>query len=88
MDRVRVSVLLLLLVFVSWEPLIAAVDRDSLGKKMEGGEICKERATRGDCVKSPKCRWCRSEALDDMCFASSEAWRLPHQVFSCDSSNS
>ncbi|GAB2287566.1 hypothetical protein Dimus_021939 [Dionaea muscipula] len=30
------------------------------------------------------CRWCRSEALDDMCFRRAEAWRLPSQVFSCD----
>ncbi|KAL7254503.1 hypothetical protein ACSBR1_008808 [Camellia fascicularis] len=28
---------------------------------------------------SNKCRWCRSEALDDMCFSKSEAWRLPSQ---------
>ncbi|XP_057786549.1 uncharacterized protein LOC131003987 isoform X3 [Salvia miltiorrhiza] len=25
-------------------------------------------------------RWCRSDALDDMCFSKSEAWRLPYQI--------
>ncbi|XP_062208576.1 uncharacterized protein LOC133910072 [Phragmites australis] len=48
---------------------------------------CRDLATRGECVASgagSRCRWCRSEALDDMCFGAAEAWRLPRQVFSCD----
>jgi hypothetical protein len=48
---------------------------------------CRDLATRGACVASgggSRCRWCRSEALDDMCFGAAEAWRLPNQVFSCD----
>ncbi|CAD6230019.1 unnamed protein product [Miscanthus lutarioriparius] len=45
---------------------------------------CQDQATRGDCAARAGCRWCRSEALDDMCFGATEAWRLPRQVFSCD----
>ncbi|TVU01573.1 hypothetical protein EJB05_52945, partial [Eragrostis curvula] len=48
---------------------------------------CRDLATRGDCVASgggSRCRWCRSEQLDDMCFGAAEAWRLPLQVFTCD----
>ncbi|KAF7037664.1 hypothetical protein CFC21_047993 [Triticum aestivum] len=48
---------------------------------------CRDLATRGKCVASGgggRCRWCRSDALDDMCFGAAEAWRLPKQVFSCD----
>jgi len=29
------------------------------------------------------CEWCKSEHIDDACFSSSEAWRLPPQVFVC-----
>ncbi|KAL6614577.1 hypothetical protein ACP70R_036847 [Stipagrostis hirtigluma subsp. patula] len=48
---------------------------------------CGDLATKAECVASgggSRCRWCRSEALDDMCFGAAEAWRLPRQVFSCD----
>jgi hypothetical protein len=45
---------------------------------------CQDLATPGDCAARAGCRWCRSEALDDMCFGATEAWRLPRQVFSCD----
>lgn len=48
---------------------------------------CRDLATRGECVaigRGGRCRWCRSGALDDMCFGAAEAWRLPKQVFSCD----
>ncbi|XP_073109065.1 uncharacterized protein [Elaeis guineensis] len=41
---------------------------------------CRELASRSECQRSSRrCRWCRSDALDDMCFGSAEAWRLPHQ---------
>ncbi|KAK9214077.1 hypothetical protein WN944_006065 [Citrus x changshan-huyou] len=40
---------------------------------------CNEMGSRSECSQNPKCKWCRSEALDDMCFSESEAWRLPHQ---------
>ncbi|KAL5774190.1 hypothetical protein ACOSP7_011747 [Xanthoceras sorbifolium] len=46
---------------------------------------CSELVSRSQCSQNPKCRWCRSEALDDMCFSKTEAWRLPQQVFLCDS---
>ncbi|GKU92410.1 hypothetical protein SLEP1_g6142 [Rubroshorea leprosula] len=45
---------------------------------------CSEMASRSQCMQNPKCRWCRSEVLDDMCFSKGEAWRLPEQVFLCE----
>ncbi|ERN13138.1 hypothetical protein AMTR_s00040p00186240 [Amborella trichopoda] len=44
---------------------------------------CEAMASKNDCLKSLKCRWCRGEGIDDMCFSSNEAWRLPKQVFTC-----
>ncbi|KAK1368844.1 hypothetical protein POM88_034936 [Heracleum sosnowskyi] len=40
---------------------------------------CTEAATKLQCLKNSKCRWCRSEVLDNMCFTKSEAFRLPSQ---------
>ncbi|KAF3451332.1 hypothetical protein FNV43_RR07427 [Rhamnella rubrinervis] len=40
---------------------------------------CNDLLLEPQCSQSPKCRWCRSDALDDMCFAKVEAWRLPSQ---------
>ncbi|KAL2244738.1 UNVERIFIED_CONTAM: hypothetical protein Sindi_2742000 [Sesamum indicum] len=45
---------------------------------------CGDMGSSAECGQNPKCRWCRSDALDDMCFSKSEAWRLPSQVFSCE----
>lgn len=45
---------------------------------------CGGRGSRSECSQNTKCRWCRSDALDDTCFSKSEAWRLPPQVFSCE----
>ncbi|KAH7545031.1 hypothetical protein FEM48_Zijuj01G0050300 [Ziziphus jujuba var. spinosa] len=45
---------------------------------------CNAMLLESQCSQNPKCRWCRSDALDDMCFAKVEAWRLPTQVFSCN----
>ena len=46
---------------------------------------CGELASKSKCSqRSNRCRWCRSEVLDDMCFSKPEAWRLPPQIFSCD----
>ncbi|CAN1150154.1 hypothetical protein LINPERPRIM_LOCUS18362 [Linum perenne] len=45
---------------------------------------CSGMASRSHCSLNPNCKWCRSEALDDMCFRKLDAWRLPHQVFVCD----
>ncbi|KAF8089100.1 hypothetical protein N665_0518s0026 [Sinapis alba] len=42
---------------------------------------CCEMRTRSQCSGFPRCRWCRSEALDDLCFSKAEALRLPSQVF-------
>ncbi|KQK09578.1 hypothetical protein BRADI_2g48840v3 [Brachypodium distachyon] len=71
----------------------AAPARKSKGKvggsgRAEAEAGCRDLTTRDDCVASGGgsiCRWCRSEALDDMCFGASEAWGLPDQIFSCDS---
>uniref|UniRef100_A0A251IYI8 PSI domain-containing protein n=1 Tax=Manihot esculenta TaxID=3983 RepID=A0A251IYI8_MANES len=46
--------------------------------------ICSEMVSRSLCSPNPNCRWCVSEALDDMCFSKAEAWRLPQQVFVCN----
>ncbi|KAJ0233659.1 hypothetical protein HA466_0280120 [Hirschfeldia incana] len=45
---------------------------------------CCEMRTRSQCSGFPRCRWCRSEALDDLCFSKTEALRLPSQVFRCE----
>ncbi|KAI4298176.1 hypothetical protein L6164_031767 [Bauhinia variegata] len=52
----------------------------SRGKQLPN---CRELVSQNQCSQSSKCRWCRSEDLDDMCFDKAEAWRLPQQVFSC-----
>ncbi|KAL0398419.1 UNVERIFIED_CONTAM: hypothetical protein Sradi_2185200 [Sesamum radiatum] len=52
--------------------------------RVDPGRDCGEMDSRSECSQNPKCRWCRSDALDDMCFSKSEAWRLPSQVFSCE----
>ncbi|KAJ4981899.1 hypothetical protein NE237_032736 [Protea cynaroides] len=46
---------------------------------------CAQKPTKSECLQGgSKCRWCQSDAIDDMCFTFSEAWRLPPQVFSCE----
>ncbi|KAL3616998.1 hypothetical protein CASFOL_039392 [Castilleja foliolosa] len=63
------------------ETIIKTLKRSNrVGRKRD----CREMDSRSDCAQSPKCRWCRSDALDDTCFSKSEAWRLPSQVFSCE----
>ncbi|CAN8290776.1 unnamed protein product [Cochlearia groenlandica] len=44
---------------------------------------CCEMRTRSQCLGYNRCKWCRSEALDDLCFSKGEALRLPSQVFLC-----
>ncbi|PRQ29260.1 hypothetical protein RchiOBHm_Chr5g0011991 [Rosa chinensis] len=44
---------------------------------------CCDMSSEAQCSQNPKCRWCRSESLDDLCFPKSEALRLPPQVFTC-----
>uniref|UniRef100_A0A9I9CFD8 Uncharacterized protein n=1 Tax=Cucumis melo TaxID=3656 RepID=A0A9I9CFD8_CUCME len=45
---------------------------------------CGEKVSALQCSQTPKCRWCRSDVIDDTCFTRAEALRLPQQVFSCD----
>ncbi|KAJ4844270.1 hypothetical protein Tsubulata_009818 [Turnera subulata] len=45
---------------------------------------CGEMVTGSQCSQNPACRWCKSDALDDMCFSKTESWRLPRQVFVCE----
>ncbi|OIW20724.1 hypothetical protein TanjilG_21652 [Lupinus angustifolius] len=44
---------------------------------------CEVLLVHSQCSQNPKCSWCTSEDLEDMCFTKSEAWRLRHQVYSC-----
>ncbi|KAL7212759.1 hypothetical protein ACSBR2_015441 [Camellia fascicularis] len=84
--------LLFLLVASLFEPTHGGIVGDgasirSLRSNQRNNRIvdCSEMASKSHCSQySNKCRWCRSEALDDMCFSKSEAWRLPSQVFLCD----
>ncbi|KAI3927609.1 hypothetical protein MKX01_026542 [Papaver californicum] len=45
---------------------------------------CTELVLKSHCLQNTKCKWCRSDVVDDMCFSSLESWRLPQQVFFCD----
>ncbi|EES03556.1 hypothetical protein BDA96_03G306700 [Sorghum bicolor] len=63
---------------------VAGKGKGRVGSARAGPPPCQDLATQGDCAARAGCRWCRSEALDDMCFGATEAWRLPRQVFSCD----
>ncbi|XWS12464.1 hypothetical protein CRYUN_Cryun37aG0090900 [Craigia yunnanensis] len=60
---------------VSWYRTLLAVQRNNKNRIPNCGEM----VSRSQCSQNPKCRWCRSEALDDMCFSKIEAWRLPQQ---------
>ncbi|RCV27192.1 hypothetical protein SEVIR_5G307800v4 [Setaria viridis] len=91
MSRRRSTALLALLFLVCAGAFSAAAAAAAGRSKGKGGSgrnglpPCRDLATRGECAARGGCRWCRSEALDDMCFGATEAWRLPDQVFSCDS---
>lgn len=52
--------------------------------RVDSSSDCGQLGSRSECAKIPNCRWCKSDALDDMCFSKYEAWRLPSQVFSCE----
>ncbi|XVF27432.1 hypothetical protein REPUB_Repub14bG0106200 [Reevesia pubescens] len=64
---------------ISWYRTLFAVKRNNKNQIPNCGDM----VSRSQCLQNPKCRWCRSEALDDMCFSKAEAWRLPQQVFLC-----
>ena len=57
--------------------------RQQKNNKTNQNRSCSEIVNQSDCKSKPKCRWCRSNVLDDMCASKLEAWRLPSQVFSC-----
>ncbi|PAN28690.1 hypothetical protein PAHAL_5G172500 [Panicum hallii] len=87
MAGARSAALLALLLLVSagaFSAAAAAAGARKGGSGRGGLPPCRDLATRGECTARSGCRWCRSEALDDMCFGATEAWRLPRQVFSCD----
>ncbi|KAM1796589.1 hypothetical protein ACFX11_036813 [Malus domestica] len=65
-------------------------DRDLSGtqRRNSGGnqsqiQNCNDMCSESQCSRNPKCRWCRSDVLNDMCFPKLEALRLPLQVFTC-----
>ncbi|XVE88262.1 hypothetical protein DITRI_Ditri19aG0055700 [Diplodiscus trichospermus] len=60
---------------VSWYRTLLAVQRRNKNQIPNCGEM----VSRSQCSHNPKCRWCRSDALDDMCFSKAEARRLPQQ---------
>ncbi|CAK9327535.1 unnamed protein product [Citrullus colocynthis] len=41
---------------------------------------CGEKVSALQCSQTPKCRWCRSDVIDDTCFTRAEALRLPQQI--------
>lgn len=84
-------IFLLLLINPSLSSAESVLDRElleirtnpKLGKTNRKPKCCEMR-TRSQCSAFPRCRWCRSEALDDLCFSKAEALRLPSQVFLCE----
>uniref|UniRef100_A0ACD5W3F1 Uncharacterized protein n=1 Tax=Avena sativa TaxID=4498 RepID=A0ACD5W3F1_AVESA len=91
MARARSGALLVLALMLVCAAAASVDAAAAAGKSRSKGKVagsgCRDLATRGECVASgggSRCRWCRSEALDDMCFGVAEAWRLPNEVFSCD----
>lgn len=66
-------------------PKLSASDANSKNpNRVDPKRDCGEMGSRSECTQNTTCRWCRSNALDDMCFSKSEASRLPPQVFSCE----
>ncbi|CAL4974249.1 unnamed protein product [Urochloa decumbens] len=92
MARARSAALLALLFLVCAAEFSAAAAAAAGASKVKGkggsgrngSPPCRDLASQGECAARGGCRWCQSEALDDMCFGATEAWRLPNQVFSCD----
>ncbi|KAJ8450022.1 hypothetical protein Cgig2_029384 [Carnegiea gigantea] len=60
---------------------LAENQKQRLQKSNKTNQIrnCSEIINQSDCKSKPKCRWCRSNVLDDMCASKLEAWRLPSQ---------
>ncbi|XP_004309623.1 PREDICTED: uncharacterized protein LOC101307746 [Fragaria vesca subsp. vesca] len=79
-----VSLLLLLILLLSTlsGTCGGSANRIRVGKNNQIPRCC-DMSSEEQCSQNPNCRWCRSESLDDMCFAKSVALRLPPQVFTC-----
>ncbi|EXB31122.1 hypothetical protein L484_004596 [Morus notabilis] len=77
--------LLLILVLIATQLCSSHAISRSTSSGQNSNQIpnCNDMSSPSLCSQNPKCRWCRSNALDDMCFSKSEALRLPDQVFSC-----
>lgn len=54
-------------------------------RKLLGEDECLSIAKKVHCLSTEYCRWCRSVVLDDSCFGTSEALRLPSTIFDCSS---
>ncbi|PON95813.1 hypothetical protein TorRG33x02_083360 [Trema orientale] len=79
---VLVPILVLLLLLIQYGPS-QAINQRSANSNNNQIPSCSDMASESQCSRNPKCRWCRSDALDDMCFSKNEASRLPQMVFSC-----
>lgn len=52
-------------------------------RQLKEVQDCFDIIYKDQCKSLEHCRWCRSEVLDDGCFKTLEARRLPVQVFDC-----
>ncbi|MQM07453.1 hypothetical protein Taro_040294 [Colocasia esculenta] len=76
---IRLSFVLAVLLLLMSESSLAYTARRGRGGE-KGAVNCREVASKVECERNSKwCRWCTSDALDDMCFGAAEAWRLPQQ---------
>lgn len=88
--RISVPIILILLLLQTLHATSSSARRNLLRSapqsRRNNNQIpnCIHLVSESQCSHNPKCRWCRSQSLDDTCFTKSEAWRLPLQVFSCD----
>ncbi|KAG6696193.1 hypothetical protein I3842_09G135900 [Carya illinoinensis] len=91
----RLRVLLLFIFFLlhtlhgSSAPLLhghsGSPTRSLLGTARSQIPDCTQLVSDSLCSQNPKCRWCRSESIDDTCFTRLEALRLPRQISSLSS---
>uniref|UniRef100_A0A7N2LRJ7 Uncharacterized protein n=1 Tax=Quercus lobata TaxID=97700 RepID=A0A7N2LRJ7_QUELO len=84
--RILVSILVVFLLLQTLDATSSSIGRRPLArnKNRQIPPNCTHLVSESQCSQNPQCRWCKSQSLDDSCFARSEAWRLPLQVFSCD----
>ncbi|KAI5659810.1 hypothetical protein M9H77_28603 [Catharanthus roseus] len=62
----------------------ASIRKPLLSSNNRAKVDCNQIGVRSECTVNSRCKWCRSDSIDDFCFSKSEAWRLPSQVFTCD----